>query len=390
MKASLYLTALASLVCSSQLLASTTQISPSPASITEISGDKMSDLNYRHQPFAPLTLNKIDSAVSSALLLNNSDPYNQKDAQGRYVIDTLIVLTPEAEQEILYQGVSLDEYLGWRIDALNQTLVRSLITNSVVRLVGYHTLTQDDFSRTGSYPNGPLANIGQTPHWLSSYRDAYGADKVMLIGASSEPNNNAAYGGGDFSSYFVRFLPIEHEYGHMMGASHCNNGQVNKVNYGFPLVGYTDDGEVNGHSFAGTRMCGNSVAFYSNPDIELSLVEIEEFVTQGLMPEGDYQPLLAANGLLKMGDETYANFAQVWRNNARDAANRRVATKSILSENKYYPHDNCIGLYANNDYSDLVREVCVGGATELNELSVKSVLIGKNMQINLYSDTQYG
>jgi hypothetical protein len=378
MKTPSYIATVVGLLCSTSTLAT-----------TPVKADAPNDVNYVHQDLQSVAVIKNDIAVN-VKAATNTNPYNQQDAQGRYVIDTLMVLTPEAEQEILYKGVSLEQYLGWRIDALNQTLLRSQITNSVVRLLGYHVLTNDDFARTGTYPNGPLANIGQTPRWLSTYREAYGADKVMLIGASSEPNNNAAYGGGDFSSYFVQFLPIEHEFGHMMGASHCNNGLANGLNYGFPVVGYTADGHVDGPSFAGTRMCGNSIAFYSNPDIELSLAEIEQFVSQGLMPAGDYQALLDENGRLKMGDEIYANFAQVWRDNAEYAANRQVATKPILTENQYYPQDDCVGLYANADYSGFVAEICDGSKTGLNGVDIQSVLLGKNVQVNLYSDSAFG
>ena len=316
--------------------------------------------------------------------------YNEIDGDNRKVIDALFIITPDAKQDISDYGQTPTEYLSSHIAALNETLLRSKIFTSTVRLLGIHELLESDFDRIGNYPNGSLNNMAHALGWLSSYRESYGADKVLLIGSNSESNNGGAYGSGDLSSYFVDFLPIEHEFGHMMGASHCNDGQVGELNYGYPLAGYTNEGFPIEGGFAGTRMCSNNVAFYSNPDIFLNIDEINTYVAEGLMPLGDYAPYLDSNGLLQMGDDLYANVAQMWRDNETGASQRVAASKYSHGPNPHYAKDDCVALYAQEGFKEYLQEVCVGDVFNFHKGSFASFKLGKNVHVNFYSDPDFG
>ena len=69
--------------------------------------------------------------------------YDSK-AEGKHLIDTLWLVTEQAVEEIASGGETPEEYLDWRIDALNATLERSLIDSSRLRKLGVHIVTTDD------------------------------------------------------------------------------------------------------------------------------------------------------------------------------------------------------------------------------------------------------
>ena len=316
-------------------------------------------------------------------------------AEDKHLIDTLWMVTEQAVEEIADGGESAEDFLNWRIDALNDTLVRSLVDSSRLRTLGVHVVTSDDEDRTGVSIGQTDVNISTALTWLSSYREAYGADKVMIVAGTEEGASGAALGGGDVSAHWVTFLPVEHEFGHQMGGGHCNEGNAGSLQYGYPLTGYNSDGYPNAKTNTdapqdgGTRMCGNNVAIFSNPDVRLTVAEVEELVEQNLAPAGNWSALADEEGLIQFGHATWANMAQQWRDVEANAASKIPTALYEGEAASPYPVADCIGLYAEEGYGDRIEEVCEG--EEATDLSlVRSVRVGENVHTNLYTDSNFG
>ncbi len=318
--------------------------------------------------------------------------YTEYDEDGRFLIDALIVVTEQAEAEIIELGEAPLAFLTPHIDDINAALERSLVTSTRVRNLGVHVVTSDDYVRTGHSPADTLENIDFVPDWLSSYRGVYGADKIIFIAGSEESTSSAAWGGGDISSYWVGFLPVGHEFGHTMGGSHCNDGSDGSLQYGFPLSGYSAAGVPNeGPLSGGTMMCGNSAAFYSNPDLVLTLDQINAYVAEGVMPDQDYAAALGPGGTLRMGDEKFANMAQVWRNNQASAARKFPTVRYPGHEEIFYEKDDCVGFYGKEGYGQFEVEVCAGETHQsLTDSQITSVKVGRNVHVSLFSDAALG
>jgi len=318
--------------------------------------------------------------------------YSEFDPEGVLMIDALFVLTEQAVQQIVSRGQTPREFLDWRIDDLNSALDRSLLDTSRVRTLGYHVLTEQDYARVGAWPADTLDNINYALGWLSSYRSTYGGDKILMIASTAESQSGAAWGGGDVSSYWVDFLPINHEFGHCMGGGHCNDGNPDNYNFGFPLRGYDDAGVPNASGLSGgTMMCGNSVNFFSNPEVALTLADITEYVAQGIMPAQDYEAVLGPDGILTLGDDQYANMVQTWRDNEDAAATATFTSKYPGYEDTFYEKDDCAAFYSKEGYGGLLKEFCVNDTAESLEADgVASVMLGRNVHVNLYTDAEYG
>ncbi|KIG13428.1 Endo-1,4-beta-xylanase A precursor [Enhygromyxa salina] len=318
--------------------------------------------------------------------------YSEYDPDGVVMIDALFVLTEAAVDEIAGQGQTPEQFLDWRIDDLNAALARSLVDSSTVRSLGYHVLSEDDYMRTGAWPGPTDFNINAALGWLSTYRAAYGADKILMIASTAESQSPAAWGGGAVSSYWVEFLPINHEFGHCMGGGHCNEGDPDSYNFGFPLAGYDEDGWPYPSGLSGgTMMCGNNVNFFSNPEVTLSLAEIEAYVDEGIMQAQDYAAALGPGGSLQLGHPIYANMAQTWRDNELPAARSVPTAKYPGDPGTYYAKDDCAGFYADEGYTNLVLELCSGETDQdLADQSISSVMLGRDVHVNLYTDTDFG
>lgn len=318
--------------------------------------------------------------------------YDSADTSGVWMIDTLWIVSEQAVDEMAALGDTPLAYLDWRIDDMNDTLTRSLIDSSRVRSLGVHVLQDDDYEQTGVGIGDTSVNISNALNWLGSYREVYGADKVMIVAGTEEGASGAALGGGDVSAHWVTFLPVEHEFGHQMGGSHCNKGDAGALNFGYPASGYTEDGFAvsDGPVSAGTRMCGNSIALFSNPDVRLTLDEVEQMVADGLAPDGDWAALVDEDdGRIPMGDAQYANMAAQWRSVEQGAAENLPTRMYDGEAGAPYEEDGCIALYAEEGYGSLRRVVCAG--EQLTDLgSVASVQVGAGAHVNLYSDPDFG
>lgn len=313
------------------------------------------------------------------------------DADGVWLIDTLWIVSEQAVEEIAALGETPESFLDWRIDDMNATLTRSLIDSSRVRSLGVHLLVDDDYDRSGVDIGDTSVNISSALTWLGSYREVYGADKVVIVAGTEEGASGAALGGGDVSAHWVTFLPLEHEFGHQMGGSHCNKGAAGTLNFGYPASGYTDDGfaVTDGPVSAGTRMCGNSIALFSNPDVRLTLDEIEQMVEDGLAPAGDWAALVEDDGRIPMGDADYADMASQWRSVEQAAAERMPTRRYDGEAGAPYPEDGCVALFAEEGYGALREVLCAGEqATDLG--AVASVQVGAGAHVNLYSDPGFG
>jgi len=338
----------------------------------------------------------LDSVESGADAPQFEGPFVYDDMdQGVYLIDTLWILSEQAVEEIADQGQTPEEFLDWRLDALNATLERSLIDSSSVRSVGYHVLNDADVERVGVSISNTNVNISNALNWLGSYRNAYGADKVVIVAGTEEGSSGAALGGGDVSAHWVSFLPLEHEFGHQMGGAHCNDGDPATYNYGYPISGYDQDGYPIGEGQGdapdegGTRMCGNSVALFSNPEVWLTVDEIQAMADEGLAPKGNWALLANEEGLIQFGDSLYANMAKQWRDVEEYAANRVPTVRYAGDAAASYVKDDCVGFFAEEGYGGLVSEVCAG-ETAVDLDGVSSVQVGSNVHTNLYSDAAFG
>ena len=318
--------------------------------------------------------------------------YDTVGEDDRLLIDTLWIVTEQAEAEIAAdEGQTPEEFLEWRIDDMNATLERSLVESSKVRSLGVHRLIDEDYERSGQGIGDTSVTISYALTWLGTYRETYGADKVMIVAGTEEGASGAALGGGDVSAHWVTFLPVEHEFGHQMGASHCNKGSAGALNYGYPSGGYTDDGEAISFSgvSGGTRMCGNSMAFYSNPDVRLTLEEIDDLIAAELLPDGDWESLVGEEGQVTMGHAEYANMAEHWRSVAPDAAEALPVTRYDGDAGAPSEVDDCIAIYADEGYGALQEAVCAGEMIDgLSDIS--SIQIGQGVHANLYSADSYG
>jgi len=318
--------------------------------------------------------------------------YEEIDPDGRYMIDHLYLFTPQAVEEIEGMGQTVDEFIAGQLDDLNAALERSLVDGSRVRSLGYHLVTEEDFERTGTVPGPTLDNLGFLMGWLDDYRVTYGADKLMVVAGTAESGDGYNWGGGAASSYYVTFMAVNHEVGHTMGGSHCNDG-AEGYNFGYPLRGYDAAGFPNeGGLEGGTAMCGNSIPFFSNPDLSFTLPEIADLVQQGLLPDQDYAAALGAGGTLTLGHPTRANMAQTWRDNEVGAATSVPVSRYPGYDDEFYESDDCAGFYAGNGYHNFLYELCAGEEDQpLGALAeVSSVRLGRNVHVNLYTDTEFG
>ena len=317
--------------------------------------------------------------------------YDHADSDGVWLLDTLWIVTEQAVEEMADLGQTPNEFLDWRIGAINETLERSLIDSSRLRSAGVHELVDDDYVRTGVYVGDTAVNISQALGWLGTYREVYGADKVAIVAGTQEGASGAALGGGDVSAYWVDFMPFEHEFGHQMGALHCNEGTEGELWFGYPAGGYTDEGVPVEDSpvAAGTRMCGNSIALFSNPDVRLTLEEVEAMVSAGLAPEGDWAQLVEDDGRIAMGDARYANMAAQWRTVEQAVAEKLPTTRYEGAADVPYDEPGCVALYTEEGYGGVAQVVCAPDTVQdLDDVS--SVQVGAEAHVNLYTDGDFG
>lgn len=318
--------------------------------------------------------------------------YSELDDEGRFMIDSLFLFTPQAAAEIEAMGQTPQTFIDGQLDDLNARLERSLVDSSRARLIGYHLLLEEDFQRAGVWPGSTVDNLGNALAWLGDYRDTYGADKFLVVAGTAESGDGFNWGGGPGSSYYVTFLAIAHEFGHVLGGGHCNDGAKGS-HFGFPLAGYDATGTPNPPGLTGgTTMCGNNVLFFSNPDLVFDLQQIDGFVADGLMPEQDYAAMLGPGGTIQLGDSVRANMAQTWRDNEEAAAREKLAAKYPGDEDDFYPEDDCAGFFAQSGYGELLYELCDGETlADLDAMAgVSSVQLGRNVHASLYSDPAFG
>ncbi len=83
------------------------------------------------------------SLTDSPPLYDGPFIYDTVGADDRLLIDTLWIVTEQAEAEIAAdEGQTPEEFLEWRIDDMNDTLERSLVESSRVRSLGVHRLIE--------------------------------------------------------------------------------------------------------------------------------------------------------------------------------------------------------------------------------------------------------
>ena len=336
------------------------------------------------------------AASASYLVHTASSRYSNTSADGKFLIDVLFVFTPLARSLMENRPQGADDPDDFALRHINQTnsdLQRSQITTSRLRYVGKHYVTAADYSRTNRYPNS--SNGIHVLLWLSTLRDTYGADKIAVI--HSNVWNNA---GGDSASFpYNPVLPFSHEIGHTMGIHHggCDGGDYSTLGYAhgaqFRWLNVIDGKQVLSDKLdAGTVMCGNNAAFFSNANLVLSWQQIEDYVNQGHLPHNiDFYEPLRETGM-KMGHVDYADGARQWMEVDEAASNKYPTSLPMnYSETEWYESDDCLAFYDSIDYLNPISEMCIGDTVSdvASIRNAKSVRIGRSVGLRFYSNRAY-
>ena len=250
----------------------------------------------------------------------------EQDVSGVHIVDVFVGFSTSAAAQLGNIEVSANQMIAEVNNGLRNSQVRSVR----LRLVG-----------VGTTPNNPgvtsaSLNAGET--WFAREIRETAPDILSLV--QSATLNDA--GGGlagvlgfvNVNATYPLAKIFRHEVGHNAGMFHCQRDDRNKTAYGYGWA-------VPGRDDLRTHMCGNTINFYSNPDV---------FV-QGH----------------RMGDPQTANAARVWRERAAILSSHRRhiipfprdggdgdgdggATFSLVNSNS----GNCVGV-ANGSTADLAN-----------------------------------
>ncbi|MBD8492768.1 zinc metalloprotease [Pseudomonas syringae] len=182
-------------------------------------------------------------------------------------IDAMVGFTESALAKI---DVNPEYFALGQLETANLSLRNSGIGHIQLRLAGIHVYAEDI----------PVTTEGLS-RWqalLTPLRSTYQHD--INIGFSTGGDAGGwAYAPGDTSVNLINTSAFKHELGHNVGGSHCNTDGSDNYKFGY-----------NAGNPIRTSLCGNSIFYYSNPDIT-------------------YQGV-------KIGDARTANMTRLWREQA--------------------------------------------------------------------------
>lgn len=205
-----------------------------------------------------------------------------EQCNGVYIIDLFVGFSDAAVAST--GAANINAYANDMVATVNNGLANSLVNNVRLRLVGVGTNSINQGVVTG------VLQDGQT--WYASELARTGADLLSLV---QEPTN--APGSAAGWGYMPGWVTVSganwttvyrHEAGHNAGSNHCTPGIR-------PYAAGYDNGHWR------THMCGNSVNYYSNPDVR----------------DDRGNPI---------GDANTANNARLWRERAAEMSGRVAHT----------------------------------------------------------------
>jgi hypothetical protein len=240
-----------------------------------------------------------------------SDCVSETDENGNYVIDVFMGYSDTAAAvvgDINAHALSL-------VETVNTGLTNSLVTTTYLRLVGTGTTVHN--------PGIVTSVLTDCYTWFAAEIEELGVDLVgvaqMPTGA---PNEQGGWGGiGGYSNVIRATLTsaFRHEVGHNAGGGHCPPG-----NGLFPYAHGYDNGNWK------THLCGNSVNYYSNPDV--------------LDNQGN-----------PIGQPDSADMARTWTERAHIMAQKR------FHRVEYHPGDTCLNQiclpYHAGSQNELIKRV---------------------------------
>ncbi|MGC5701857.1 discoidin domain-containing protein [Pseudomonas sp. NFXW11] len=233
---------------------------------------------------------------------------SSRNAQGETVIDLLAGFSQKSAD---WAG-DHEAYALAQVAAVNRALKQSRVQGVRIRLVGTQVLAKD-------YPIvGP--SLGYMSDAYAEGMRKYSPDVVagFFIGDPKvDTGVGWAYAPGRYTVNRIQSSTVfRHELGHNIGGGHCYDGNGYRFGY--------NNGRV------GTILCGNDVAYFSNPDLKDNLGA-------------------------PLGDARTANMARMWRENAPrmsayspsvvplegEQASSILEQRVTLSKNQtqYYPLD---------------------------------------------------
>lgn len=211
-------------------------------------------------PEADVDFMRADTVPSS-----EDEPVPPAAANTEVIIDALVGFTQSALQKI---DVSPEAYALSQLEYVNLSLRNSRIENVRLNLAGIRVYDEDIPVTT--------AGLARWQTLLTPLRSQYKHDINIGYSVGGDAGGWAYVPG--FTSVNLISAPtaFKHEMGHNVGGSHCNTDGSDNYKFGH------DAGDN-----VRTNLCGNSTAYYSNPDI----------VYQGH----------------QMGNAKTANMARLWR-----------------------------------------------------------------------------
>lgn len=190
-------------------------------------------------------------------------------ANAEVVVDALVGFTQSALQQI---DVSPVAYALSQMEYVNLSLRNSRVDNVRLNLAGIR-IYDEDIPVTG-------AGLERWQALLTPLRSGYRHDINVGYSVGGDAGGWAFVPGFTSVNLISASSAFKHEMGHNVGGSHCNDDGSDNYRFGYD----TGDDAVR------TNLCGNSTAYYSNPDIT-------------------YQGR-------RMGDARTANMARLWREQA--------------------------------------------------------------------------
>lgn len=177
---------------------------------------------------------------------------------GSGVIDVLAGFTQAALDEL--QGDPRSYALA-QLETVNLSLRNSKIENVHLRLAGIRVHNEDIPVTTDG--------LARWQQMLTPLRSRYMHDLNVAYSVGGDAGG-WAYVGGETSVNLMGALgALKHEVGHNVGGRHCNLDGADNYKFGFD----TGDDAVR------TNLCGNSIYYYSNPEVRVGQYQIGNAIT---------------------------------------------------------------------------------------------------------------
>ncbi len=265
------------------------------------------------------------------------------DADGNYVVDLFVGYSDAAATEV----GDREAHAQSLVTMVNNGLTNSLVDNVYLRLVG-----------TGTNPENPgvvTSVLGDVYDWYDTELQTTGAD---FIAAIQKPTGAAGEAGGwggipaysSVNSTDGAPFVFRHELGHNLGGGHCTGD-------------YSSRPYAHGHNNGNTRthLCGNSINFYSNPNV--------------LDAEGS-----------PIGDVETADMARVWRERAAEIASRNFHRIAIGS------NEACLPLCKPEhlDQNESIAKVELNTINNTSGTATSTNVLGYSNFTNISTDLEIG